>query len=235
MATKRKSAKQVTDNNPDPITGEPGAHPIGTGIGAALGGVAAGAAAGAVGGPVGAVVGAIAGGVGGGLAGKATAEAIDPTAENEYWEQNYPSRPYFSEDFSYDEYQPAYRTGWEARSLYPDAAFDDVEEDVQGHWEKTAPRANSTGNAPVRRCATPGTASANAGSGRLTGICSEVSNSHCARGSYRDPKGRDRVHIGALPRPFFRFSRSSWLRAFLGSEEEPRGDRKRRNGNAAGL
>lgn len=137
MATKRKTSLQGTDNNPDPITGEPGAHPIGTGIGAALGGAAAGAAAGAVGGPIGAVVGAIAGGVGGGLAGKATAESIDPTAENEYWEENYASRPYYDQELAYDEYAPAYRTGWEARSLYPDAAFDDVENDVQGHWEKT--------------------------------------------------------------------------------------------------
>lgn len=137
MATKRKTSTQVASKNPDPITGEPGAHPIGTGIGAALGGAAAGAAAGAIGGPIGAVVGAIAGGVGGGLAGKATAESIDPTVENEYWEKNYASRPYYDADQSYDEYAPAYRTGWEARSLYPDAAFDDVEDDVQGHWEKT--------------------------------------------------------------------------------------------------
>ena len=34
------------DANRDPITNEPGAHPVGTGVGAALGGAAAGAAAG---------------------------------------------------------------------------------------------------------------------------------------------------------------------------------------------
>src|SRR4029077_18614744 len=39
-----------TDSNPDPITGEPGAHPVGTGVGAALAGAAAGAAGGLVGG-----------------------------------------------------------------------------------------------------------------------------------------------------------------------------------------
>jgi|EndMetStandDraft_5_1072996.scaffolds.fasta_scaffold61691_2 hypothetical protein len=137
MATKRKTVKQGADANRDPITGEPGAHPVGAGVGAALGGAAAGAAAGAVAGPVGAVVGAIAGGVGGGLAGKATAEAIDPTAENEYWEQNYSARPYYDEELPYDEYAPAYRTGWEARQLYPDAAFDDVQSDVEAHWDKT--------------------------------------------------------------------------------------------------
>lgn len=144
MATKRKTTKTTVvrdDANPDPITGEPGAHPIGTGVGAALGGATAGAAAGAVGGPIGAVVGAIAGGVGGGLAGKATAEAIDPTVEDTYWRETFSTRPYYEADYLYEDYGPAYRTGWEARSLYPDSSWQDVEEDIEGHWEKT--RSNS--------------------------------------------------------------------------------------------
>src|SRR6266487_6871524 len=53
------------DSNPDPITGTPGSHPVGTGVGAAAGGSAAtyaGAAIGAAaGGPVGAVVGGVVG------------------------------------------------------------------------------------------------------------------------------------------------------------------------------
>jgi uncharacterized protein (TIGR02271 family) len=72
--------------NRDPITREPGSHPVGTGVGAAAGGVAgaaaggaAGAAAGGVGGPVGVGVGAVAGAVVGGLGGKATAEHFNPT------------------------------------------------------------------------------------------------------------------------------------------------------------
>ena len=63
----------------DPITGTPGAHPVGTGVGAVAGGVAAGAAAGTVVGPVGTVVGAAVGAVAGGLAGKGVAEKVDPT------------------------------------------------------------------------------------------------------------------------------------------------------------
>ena len=47
---------KIRDENRDPITGAPGAHPVGTGIGAAAGGVAAGAAAGTVAaGPIGAL------------------------------------------------------------------------------------------------------------------------------------------------------------------------------------
>ena len=68
--------------NRDPISGAPGAHPLGAGIGAALGGAAAGAAAGTVVGPVGTVVGLAVGAIVGGLAGKGVAESIDPTLED---------------------------------------------------------------------------------------------------------------------------------------------------------
>lgn len=67
--------------NLDPLSGEPGAHPVGTGLGAAAGGMAAGAAAGTVVGPVGTVLGAAAGAVVGGLAGKGVAEKVDPTKD----------------------------------------------------------------------------------------------------------------------------------------------------------
>jgi uncharacterized protein (TIGR02271 family) len=73
------SAVKAGSANLDPITGAPGAHPVGTGVGAAAGGIAAGAAAGSVAGPVGTVVGAAVGAVAGGLAGKGVAENIDPT------------------------------------------------------------------------------------------------------------------------------------------------------------
>lgn len=66
------------DANPDPITGEPGAHPVGVGAGA-TGGAVTGAAIGAVGGPIGSAVGGAIGAVAGGLAGKGVAEAVDPT------------------------------------------------------------------------------------------------------------------------------------------------------------
>lgn len=57
----RDQIKQMSDDarsalNADPITGEPGAHPIGTGVGAA-GGAATGAAIGSVAGPIGTLIG----------------------------------------------------------------------------------------------------------------------------------------------------------------------------------
>ena|SRR5687767_4606504 len=128
-------SKQSRDRNPDPITGEPGSHPVGTGAGAAAGGLAAGAALGAVGGPIGAAVGAVAGAVAGGYGGKAAAEAIDPTAEDAYWEENYPSRPYYQSGTTYEEFRPAYRYGWETRSRYAGERFEDVESDLERDWD----------------------------------------------------------------------------------------------------
>lgn len=75
----------VGDLHADPLTGEPGAHPVGTGLGAVAGGAAAGAVTGALAGPVGAVIGLAVGAVVGGLAGKGVAEVIEPTGEETYW------------------------------------------------------------------------------------------------------------------------------------------------------
>lgn len=122
------------DTNPDPITGAPGSHPIGTGVGAAGAG-AVGAAIGAVAGPVGSLAGAAIGAVVGGLAGKGVAEAIDPTAEEAYWRENYSKRPYIESGRTYDDYHPAYRLGWESRAKHHDRKFEDVEHDLGRDWD----------------------------------------------------------------------------------------------------
>jgi hypothetical protein len=124
------------DKNRDPISGKPGAHPVGTGVGAVAGGVAAGAAAGTVAGPVGTAVGAAVGAVAGGLMGKGVAEMIDPTAEVNYGRDNYSSRPYVDSGATYDEYGPAYRYGVDAFTRYPDRSFDDVESELGRDWNK---------------------------------------------------------------------------------------------------
>lgn len=126
--------RKGADANPDPITGSPGAHPVGTGIGAA-GGAAAGAAIGAVAGPVGAAVGLVAGAIAGGLAGKGVAEKMDPTVEAAYWRSNYSKQKYVDRNAPYDTYEPAYRTGYEGRSQYPGKKYEEVEADLQRNYE----------------------------------------------------------------------------------------------------
>ena len=130
----RKAANR--DANRDPITGAPGAHPVGTGLGAAAGGAAAGAAIGSVAGPVGTAAGIVAGAVVGGLAGKGIAEKIDPTVEDAYWRENYRTRGYVSENDKYETFQPAYRVGYEGRGKYAGKTYSQVEADLQRDYEK---------------------------------------------------------------------------------------------------
>lgn len=120
-------AAEDKDMNRDPITDEPGAHPVGTGLGA-TGGAVAGAAAGSIGGPVGAAVGGVVGAVVGGLAGKAAGEAVNPTAEEAYWRENYSREPYYQQGRTFDDYAPAYRLGLTGRTRY------------QGDWATAEPQ-----------------------------------------------------------------------------------------------
>lgn len=178
--------------NRDPLSGEEGSHPVGTGIWAALGGSLA-MALGATGGPVGAVVGAAIGSVIGGLVGKSASEAARPTVERGFWRRPYPAAPlpavspayepyqnyqpsyyypamppaevnYLSQpsledvavgdrwnmnprqtefDYSpYDDYQPAYRLGYESYPHYyhMGRTFDELEPDLRREYEQLGSR-----------------------------------------------------------------------------------------------
>jgi uncharacterized protein (TIGR02284 family) len=126
--------REELDNlNRDPITDEPGAHPIGTGVGA-TGGAVAGAAAGSIAGPIGAAVGGVVGAVVGGLAGKAAGEAVNPTAEEAFWRENYNKEPYYEQGRSFDDYGPAYRLGLSGRERSPDP-WDNVEPRLASEWQ----------------------------------------------------------------------------------------------------
>lgn len=131
-----KETPKVGEPNRDPITGAPGAHPIGVGAGAAAGGAAGAAAGTVVGGPVGTVVGAVVGAVAGGLAGKGVAEMVDPTVESTYWKDQYATEPYYTDGRDYTFYEPAYRTGWEGRSRYDGKAFEEVEDELAADYRR---------------------------------------------------------------------------------------------------
>lgn len=126
------------DLNADPITGEPGSHPVGTGVGAAGGGAAGAVIGGAVGGPVGAVIGGAIGAIAGGAAGHGVAEQIDPTVEDAYWRDHHVTRTYTSDEYDYErDYQPAYRHGWESRTRYTDRNWDDnLETELRDEWSE---------------------------------------------------------------------------------------------------
>ncbi len=121
------------DLNRDPITGEPGAHPVGTGVGT-LGGGITGAAIGAIGGPVGAAVGGLVGAVTGAFAGKDAAEQLNPTTELAYWRAQYDKEEYYRPDTDYDDYAPAYEIGVTRYALGGESSYDEDEAAMEADW-----------------------------------------------------------------------------------------------------
>lgn len=113
-------------------------HPVATGVGALSGGAAGAAVGTAVGGPIGTVVGAVIGAVAGGAGGHAVGEAIDPAAEDAYWREQHYKQP-FAKSGSFDEYQPAYRAGYEGFDRFgaEKRSFDEVEPDLQREYGKS--------------------------------------------------------------------------------------------------
>lgn len=136
-AVKEMSKETKEDLNADPITGEPGSHPVATGVGAA-GGAAAGAAIGAIAGPLGALIGGAIGAVFGGGAGKAAGEAFDPTLEEAYWRAEYAKSPNYVAGYDYDnDYHPAYAVGYASRHRHPaETTFESVESDLERAWNE---------------------------------------------------------------------------------------------------
>jgi hypothetical protein len=83
-------------------------------------------------------VGIVAGAVIGGLAGKGAAEAIDPTAEDAYWRENYRTRSYVDKNTTYDTYRPAYRVGYEGYGRLRGRRYEEVEPELQRDYERVA-------------------------------------------------------------------------------------------------
>lgn len=153
----KKVVVNEEDVNRDPLSGTPGAHPLGTGAGAASGGVAGAVAGMAVGGPVGGMVGAVVGAVAGGLAGKSAAEAVNPTAEEIFWRETFIREPYYVQGRNYEYYAPAFRAGWEGRVLHDGRSFEEAESALQSSynlgkseldptWQEVRPAARAAWN-----------------------------------------------------------------------------------------
>ena len=60
-----------------------------------------------------------------------------------YWRDQYRNEPYVTKGQKYEEYAPAYRTGYEGRSQYAGQRFDDVETNLRRDYE------NNRSNSPL--------------------------------------------------------------------------------------
>ncbi len=149
----KESQVHFNDNVRPVAESERDTHAVGTTLGAAAGGIA-GAAAGAaaaaatglatgsiMGGPIGGAIGLVAGALIGGVLGSEVGEAANPTAEEHYWSTSYTSEPYYNSSYSYDDYRPAYRVGYEGYNLHPGKTFEDAEPFLQEDY--IASRGNS--------------------------------------------------------------------------------------------
>jgi uncharacterized protein (TIGR02271 family) len=128
MATRAKSRKDETDKTVS--------RSVGAGVGAA-GGAAAGAAIGTAVAPgVGTAVGAVIGGVAGLAGGYGASTLIDPDEEAKHWKKEYPSRPYYKEEVTFNEVRPAYCYGVEAANKYQGKSFAEVQGRLSRNWPK---------------------------------------------------------------------------------------------------
>ena len=133
----KKTVANENDVNRDPLSGATGSHPLGTGAGAVSGGIAGAAVGIAMGGPIGGVIGAAVGAVTGGLAGKSAAEAVNPTAEEQFWKETYIREPYYASGRAFEYYAPAFRAGWEGRVRHDGRSFEAAEPDLQAAYNST--------------------------------------------------------------------------------------------------
>lgn len=117
----------------DAISGTSDDRPLGTAMGA-VGGALTGAAVGSPGGPMGSLVGAMIGTAAGAIAGKGIAKGLDPEKEVDHWRQHHHLEPYYKPEHPFEDYEPAYRLGWE--SYDADKDFEAMESSLRQEWEK---------------------------------------------------------------------------------------------------
>ena len=86
--------------------------------------------------PLGAAIGALLGAVGGAKAGDEVAEYVNPTEYDDYWRDEHKTRNYYRSDREWNDYAPAYGLGYHARSAYRGRRFEDVEDKLEGMWDK---------------------------------------------------------------------------------------------------
>jgi hypothetical protein len=52
-----------------------------------------------------------------------------------HWERNYKNEPYYSDKYSWDDFDPAYRYAYKSYEENPSARFEDVETRLEGGWD----------------------------------------------------------------------------------------------------
>ncbi len=76
----------------------------------------------------------------------AAGEAFNPSVHDIYWREALAREPYYTTDYTYDDYAPAYRTGYEAASRYhgQNRRFDDLEPELRADYERVKGKSRLT-------------------------------------------------------------------------------------------
>jgi len=71
------------------------------------------------------------------LAGTTADRDFNPSVHDIYWREQHTREPYYRKDYTYDDYAPAYRTGYETAGRYlgQGRRFDDLESELHANYE----------------------------------------------------------------------------------------------------
>jgi hypothetical protein len=64
------------------------------------------------------------------------AEMVNPAVEEAFWRENYLHEPYYERGYTFDDYCPAYRTGWEGRLRYAGLTYEQCERDLRRDYQR---------------------------------------------------------------------------------------------------
>lgn len=65
-----------------------------------------------------------------------TPRTVDTDVETQYWRGQYDKEGYYEAGRDYDQYDGAYRTGYEGYGKYRGKSFDQAEAELQADWER---------------------------------------------------------------------------------------------------
>ncbi|MCD7097764.1 hypothetical protein [Stenotrophomonas sp. MMGLT7] len=67
----------------------------------------------------------------------------DATQASVYWRRHFDGKPYYDEGELFEDYEPAYRAGHNARLREFGRAYEEVESELQREWETAHPQGRS--------------------------------------------------------------------------------------------
>ena len=69
---------------------------------------------------------------------------LDWTTEEEYWRNNYSTRPYTGTNRDFTYWRPGYEYGYHSAMKYPGKTWNEIESDVRTGWDRFENRGERT-------------------------------------------------------------------------------------------